>query len=362
MEKDIIEDFLLNYSSKSTIRTYRFYIHDFFKRIDADPQTYFTDKRDYETDVKTYWRSINTQAPKSIYTGLAAVRMFLSENNIELPIKVWRNIRRRTQGNRSVTDDKVPTQKEFKEILTHGDTKSRAFFLTLASSGMRIGELCSIKLNDIDLHTTPAEITIRAEYTKTGNKRMCFISKEASDNIKAWLTHRETYLKAAVNRAKFLNEYYERTEGKKIDDDRLFPFSTGTARDMWNLMLRRSNLDDQDERTNVHKRHPHTLRKFFRTHMSLSIPVDVVEALMGHEAYLTEAYRRYTKDQLQELYLQGMHNVTIFDSSIDIKEEQQRLRSENKLLHEKIQDLETKFSDEVMGDLILKIMNQQKKV
>ena len=30
------------------------------------------------------------------------------------------------------------------------------------------------------------------------------------------------------------------------------------------------------------------LRKFFRTRLGAVIPVDVVEALMGHEGYLTE--------------------------------------------------------------------------
>ena len=39
--------------------------------------------------------------------------------------------------------------------------------------------------------------------------------------------------------------------------------------------------------------------------MATLIPVDVVEALMGHEGYLTEAHRRYTPEDLADFYKKG---------------------------------------------------------
>ena len=51
--------------------------------------------------------------------------------------------------------------------------------------------------------------------------------------------------------------------------------------------------------------------KFFRSQLALAVPVDIVEALMGHEGYLTEAYRRYSKKQMAEYYLKGEHLVTV---------------------------------------------------
>jgi len=44
------------------------------------------------------------------------------------------------------------------------------------------------------------------------------------------------------------------------------------------------------------------------------VPVDIVEALMGHEGYLTEVYRRYTERQMTEYYLKGEHLLTISQS------------------------------------------------
>ena len=45
------------------------------------------------------------------------------------------------------------------------------------------------------------------------------------------------------------------------------------------------------------------------------IPVDVVEALMGHEGYLTEVYRRYSIEDLAKFYKQGEYALLVFTES-----------------------------------------------
>ena len=329
-----IEEFLLNYHSKSTIHTYRCFLKRFFNGIDSDPDTYFNENRDYEADVKQFHHDLIDNPPKTIYTALTVVRVFLSENDIELPTKFWRGIRNRTKGSRAVTDDKVPSNLELKKILSHADVRARAFFLTLASSGMRIGEACQIKINDVDLDSNPSTIHMRAEYTKSGNKRICFISDEARDAINAWLIHRDRYLITACRRSKAFEGYHKRKEKKSPDDKRLFPFSKGTATDVWNRLLKNAEFGDVDERTKVHKMHPHTLRKFFRTRLSLNVPLDVVEALMGHEGYLTAAYRRYSPEQLGELYLNGMPNLAVFEAPVDLTDIQQQLSEKDEQIKE----------------------------
>jgi DNA-binding transcriptional MerR regulator len=46
--------------------------------------------------------------------------------------------------------------------------------------------------------------------------------------------------------------------------------------------------------------------------MGSVIPVDVTEAIMGHEGYLTEVYRRYSLEDLARFYRQGEASVTVF--------------------------------------------------
>jgi integrase len=189
----------------------------------------------------------------------------------------------------------------------------------LLQSGIRIGELIEINISDVDFSFKPTKIRIRAEITKTRNQRYCFIGMEATDSLKAWLNHRETFLNLSLSRAIPLQEYYHRERNSRdANDDRIFPFSISLVRGIWNRLLDDAELSERDQRTKVRKMHPHVLRKYFMTHMSLTVPIDVVEALMGHEGYLTEAYRRYTIEQLGEEYLKGEKDISVFETPANL--------------------------------------------
>ena len=62
--------------------------------------------------------------------------------------------------------------------------------------------------------------------------------------------------------------------------------------------------------------------------MALTCPIDIVEALLGHESYLASAYRRYTRDQMSEYYLKSEHHITISLPSSEIGEFQTEIKKE----------------------------------
>lgn len=240
-----------------------------------------------------------------------------------------------------------------RKILSHGDLKFRALVLTLASSGMRIGEALQIKLDDVDLSKTPAEIIVRGEYTKSGDTRTLFISREAKEVLKEWIKIRDRYLQSAKNRNKGLVEKGEAKE-KSTDDNRLFPFSDRNVREMRERALKKAGLWNKDNSTGRSQIRIHALRKFFRSQLALAVPVDIVETLLGHEGYLTEAYRRYTKKQMAEYYLKGEHLLTITQNQPieEIKKEVkaefaeivEQLVLENKQLKERLNRIEKAFT------------------
>jgi integrase len=315
--------FLSSYHSKNTRLAYEQALAQFFKNVygengelDTSAKRYFGEKRDYESDIEEFLDSISGLAPKSVKLKLAIVKTFLIENDVELKSKFWRKLSRKVKGSRALTLDKVPANKELRKIIMHLPVQGKALFLTLSSSGMRIGEALQLKLNDVKLSQEPALINIRGEYSKTGNSRFAFISKEAREAIEQWLNKREVYLEAAVAKS----HKYE----KEAEDNRLFPFETSTAYMMWTNALTHAKKAERDNSTNRHRIHPHVLRKFFRTRMATLIPVDVVEALMGHEGYLIEVYRRYTQEDLAKFYLQGESSLLVFTEA----EEVSRLRVE----------------------------------
>jgi len=60
---------------------------------------------------------------------------------------------------------------------------------------MRIGEVVQLKVSDIAFDREPVRIRVRGEYTKTGKRRITFMSPEAKDAVEEWLNYRSQYVK-----------------------------------------------------------------------------------------------------------------------------------------------------------------------
>jgi len=60
--------------------------------------------------------------------------------------------------------------------------------------------------------------------------------------------------------------------------------------------------------------------------------VDVVEALMGHEGYLTEVYRRYSMEQLAKFFLQGESALLVFAEAEEVSKLRVEVDEKNKQL------------------------------
>ena len=324
-------DYLKQYSSESTVRSYESALKAFFEMVYGErdgleelAERYFQEERDYEADVQNFLVRLKGLAPMSVKLKLSAIRVFLVENGVELSQRFWKRLRSRIKGSRALTIDKVPSNAELRSIISHLPEHGRALFLTLASSGMRIGESLQLKIGDLELDQDPVRVNVRGEYAKSGNPRMAFVSRESKEAIEEWLKVRDDYLKAASGKSHMYD--------KSTEDSRLFPFEGTTARIVWNSALKKAGHGKRDSSTNRRMIHPHVLRKFFRTKLGSVIPVDVVEALMGHEGYLTEVYRRYSLEDLAKFYKQGEHALLVFTESGEISRLRQEIEEKNKQL------------------------------
>ena len=183
-------------------------------------------------------------------------------------------------------------------------------------------------------------VHIRSEYTKTGNPRITFISEEAKETLKEWLRVRDRYLKAAAGKSHL--------HDKSVEDDRLFPLTAMNARAMWSNALEKTRNGKRDPRTGRLVIRPHVLRKYFRATLG-KYSIDLTEALMGHEGYLTEVYRKYPnpEKELGEFYKKHMHELCVFDASglEDIKIEQK--------VNEKVAVLRKTLEDVVAEEVVV---------
>lgn len=301
----------------------------------------------YLDDLMRFAAYLHSKPPKTAKSYLGAMKEYLGYNNIEFTQRQLKTIRFKLPkgGVRTIEHDMETTT--LQRILQHTDLKGKALILTLASSGMRIGEALQITLDDINLDSTPPIITIRGEYTKTGEHRFAFLSREAKETLNEWLKVRNQYLKVAKNKNRGLIS--NGAKPKTLSDNRVFPFTDNNAFEIWSNTLSNAGLLSIDRGTNRKQLRIHQLRKFFRSQLALGCPVDIVEALMGHEGYLTGAYRRYTKEEKARNYLKNEHYITVFNNQSveqikkdivkETNEEVEALKSKNQVLELKVQEL-----------------------
>ena len=361
---ECVEDFLSSFSSSSTIRGYRCHLRNFFEVINKDPDKYIKDIRmmentdryktldQYENDIRKFWKSLidNKKSPKTITNSVDAVKQFLKQYKIYLDEEFWSGLRRRGLGNKPMMMEKPITPQMLKKILNHADVKARAMFLTMASSGVRVGELVNIRINELELDKIPGRIKIvyrGADTVKTKKSRTSFISNEAAESLKDWLDYRDRSLKISESRMNL--------EDKRMNiDDRVFPFTTNNVRHIWAGLITKAEMNEKfkfpgkirGESKNLtverYMIHPHCLRKMFRTYMSKHNR-DIAELNMGHEGYLDTAYLRFSEEELEKEYLKGMKYVSIYESTPDLSGIHQRLKEKDGIINEmqkKIKELD----------------------
>ena len=367
------QDFLKNHQG------YKVALEQFFEWKQADKDQYIKDLRDlsnkekedaldqYEQDMKDWWEYIAGDGdkkkghwPNSKFTRnakLNPIRQYLIANRIELPAIVWKEFKRgKNKGACAATQDRIPTRHELRKIMLEGKPIARTMFLCASCTGMRLGEIMQIKRENIDLNMDPIWINIPGEITKTGDARTVYLSDETAIYLRKWLSDekdsegnyvegtRAKYLqdiKQRMNQMATHEKYKDFANKHQADDGKIFPISRQTAESYWQLMLKRANLDQRDPTTKVRVLHLHTLRKFFRTNMAKPLGVDITEAILGHRGYLTDAYRRYPKHDLAQLYKEKQEYVTIIQEPKALE----KLDAENKVKDDKIRKLE----DELEG-------------
>jgi integrase len=286
------------------------------RRYETLAADYFTEPHNHIVDIQRFAASLNAARapPKSAQFWLSVVREFLKFNGIVITDDTWKTTKRRgPKGRMARTREATFNRDLIQKILPYMQVQTRAVFLTMISSGMRIGETLKLTQDDIHLDEEPVRITLPGDITKNGDPRTTFISREAARAVCAWLDVRDHWLQSSTNRNTGLLTYHKKEHLKKIiaGDDRIFPVSGSTIQQSFTLTLKKAGVDDLDPKTHRRRVHMHQCRKFFRTVMAQRMPVDAVELLLGHNGYLSDAYVRYTEDELRQYYLQAEGAVCV---------------------------------------------------
>lgn len=332
-----LSDFLAFYKKPATKKSYGRSIRRYLDYIyglkgggidyEAYSLQYLQEERDIVADLRGFvgWLGDNDYAPKTADLYWAATLIWLEENGRELTGRERKRLSSRLPKGGAQTLDAPIDHAFLRQILPHMSLLGRALVLVLASSGMRIGEALSIHLEDVDLDASPARFSVRGPRAKGGAPRKMYISGEAAETLREWLKIRDQYLQSSLRRNAGLVRAGT-SRPKRAVDRRLFPVGTRTTWEMWGRAVAAAGLDDRDPITGRLTRTYHGLRKFYLSQAKLVIPAEIPEALAGHRGYQTDAYRRYTEEQLEDYYRQAEPQLTVL-APAEVREIQSEFRS-----------------------------------
>jgi integrase len=110
------------------------------------------------------------------------VKSYLQYHNIDI---VPQKFKRRVMLPKVPQEDAQPIdENDIRTILNQcHNRRLKTYLLVLASGGLRSIEACAIRVCDVNFNSSPVQVHIRAEYTKTKRSRDIFISDEAA----AWM-------------------------------------------------------------------------------------------------------------------------------------------------------------------------------
>jgi len=226
----------------------------------------------------------------AIYTSLSAFYGFLIikgivEHNPILPFRKY-YLRRYKKDNDSEIRKLISVEEASRLVNSILDTRDKCMLVILFKTGMRVGELTSLDVGDIDLNK--GEVTLKLKKKRTN--RVLFLDNETTVAIERWLAARKNR-KGAESQALFLSKTGTRITKRTVENS--------IERHAERLGLHKPGARLEDRFT------PHCCRHWFTTHLiRAGMPRDFVKELRGDtRGEAIDIYNHIDKKELKESYL-----------------------------------------------------------
>lgn len=154
------------------------------------------------------------------------------------------------------------------------DTRERALVELLLSSGIRVAELCSMNVDDLDFH----DYSVHVKHGKGNKDRITYMSPIA---------------------AYYINEYLN-----SRDDTNIALFISTRKKQRLNPGGVRYILKEIESRSKITNVHPHRFRRTFATTLSnKGMAIQVIQHLMGHDSIdTTMVYVNMSENNIRSEY------------------------------------------------------------
>jgi integrase len=246
---------------------------------------------------------------KSTYYG---VRKWLMSNNVKAE---WQFIARPKAV--SKIKDRIPTIEELRKILSFAHIRDKALFMTMLSSGLRVGTAINLKVKEYERFQDLAIIHVEGGEGKKLSEGMwywTFITPEARKIVDAYLEWREHIGEKLTPESPLFSA---------VEKNTAFKFATNASR-QWRRLVEKASLDKILAYTGWLDIHLHTLRKFFHTKCKgAGITRDYYDFWMGHSQGLdlADSYWREEIGKHLEEYRKAIPQLSIFEVPAITKED-----------------------------------------
>jgi integrase/recombinase XerC len=273
-------------ASPYTVRNYKADLLDFFYFLRKKKKVDSLEKVDRKV-LRDYLSHLVEQGivKASIARKLSAIRSFyrylVREKIISAnPIEMVSSPKLDKRLPSFLTLEEVEKLLNAPDLSTPQGQRDRALLELLYASGLRVSELVSLELGQINLDTNEIRV-----WGKGSKERVVLMGKPAAEALRHYLTHGRPKLSGEKrSNAMFLNRYGQRIPERRVQ----------------------KMLENYAKKAGIGKKvHPHMLRHTFATHLlDGGADLRVVQELLGHARLSsTQIYTHVTKGQARKVYL-----------------------------------------------------------
>jgi len=292
---DLIQRFQEDCDLRGMVSTmeYIYRVKEYCAFLEARGKNPLTVSRD---DMKAFLgqlkaRELKFGTIKRIYTCVSAFYEFLiAEELVEYnPILPFRKyyLRRYKNDNDSESRKLIGVEDASRLVNSILDSRDKCILVLLFKTGMRVGELTSLDVTDVDLDK--GEVTLKLK--KKRSNRVLFLDDEAIAVLQRWLAARKNRM-GAEDQALFLSKVGTRIAKRSIEEV--------IEKHAERLGLHNPRAERLEDRFT-----PHCCRHWFVTHLlRAGMSRDFVKELRGDtRGEAIDIYNHIDKKELRESYL-----------------------------------------------------------
>jgi integrase len=350
---------LEGYNSPSTRMNYKIHLSLFCKYYNTDPDSLTQLKPEqiktmvlnYIIHLKKVAKQTSEKARRgelsvnSIKAYLAGVQSFLEFNDIVLN---WKKIAKYYPEQVS-NNLRAYTREEIAKLLSMGDLRDRCLILLMASTGMRVGAIKSLKLKHLTRLHEQNNIGLLSVYPESKHDRYyALITPECTAALDEYIDYRRKQHEKITAESYIIRDKFA-TFSKNTNRSK--PVAEQTINKKMKFLLRKAGLPYDQLQPD------HSFRKFFNTClMNSNVAYSFKELLMGHSVKLDDVY--YDKDSdtsRQKIIVEYMKAVDALTINEEYRLKKKIIEYEDKLKDApKIGELESHLAAKIIEQDALK--------